>query len=29
LEHSLRWYCVSLCRAVLKKTHAKSQPFSA
>ena len=26
LEHSLRWYCVALCRAVLKETDAKSNP---
>jgi len=25
LEHSLHWYCVTLCRAVLKETYPKSQ----
>ena len=24
LEHSLRWYCLTLCRAVLREAHAKS-----
>src|SRR5262249_28750261 len=26
LEHSLHWYCITLCRAFLRETHAKSCP---